>query len=162
MRAIPAFVLFCLGGAGAAVLAPQNAAEDLYKLPAKLMIGAGLSSSQSEGAWDTDGKSESVLDHLAHLKPSPFPATIDVAADHYHRYKEDLGLAKQMKFTSHRFSISWCRIFPEGNFSKPNPEGVKFYNAYIDEVKKNGMEPMVRTKSFRRVIQEAEEGIYDT
>ncbi|KAE8739309.1 hypothetical protein FOCC_FOCC015187 [Frankliniella occidentalis] len=86
MRAIPAFVLFCLGGAGAAVLAPQNAAEDLYKLPAKLMIGAGLSSSQSEGAWDTDGKSESVLDHLAHLKPSPFPATIDVAADHYHLY----------------------------------------------------------------------------
>ncbi|KAK3924835.1 Beta-glucosidase 42 [Frankliniella fusca] len=94
------------------------------------------------------GKAESVIDHPQHLPGLVLPWSTDVAADHYHRFREDLAFAKQMKFTSHRFSISWSRVLPTGGADNVNKEGVQFYTDYINEVIKNGMEPMVTMLHF--------------
>ncbi|KAK3931291.1 Myrosinase 1 [Frankliniella fusca] len=94
------------------------------------------------------GKAESILDHPQHIPGFVVPWSTDVAADHYHRFREDLAFAKQMKFTSHRFSISWSRVLPTGGVDNINKEGVQFYTDYINEVIKNGMEPMVTMLHF--------------
>lgn len=65
------------------------------------------------------------------------------AVDFYHRYKEDIALMAEMGFNVFRFSICWSRIFPTGEEDAPNEEGLKFYDAVIDELEKYGMEPLI-------------------
>ena len=64
----------------------------------------------------------------------------DRANDHYHRYKEDVRLIKDLGVKAYRFSIAWPRVFPDGS-GKPNPKGLDFYNRLIDELLANGIEP---------------------
>jgi beta-glucosidase len=64
----------------------------------------------------------------------------DVANDHYHRYKEDFALMKEIGATAYRFSISWPRIFPEGTGAQ-NPKGVDFYSRLVDELRAAEIEP---------------------
>src|SRR5262249_50540635 len=64
----------------------------------------------------------------------------DVANDHYHRYKEDVALMKDIGANSYRFSIAWPRIFPEG-VGQANPKGLDFYSRLVDELKAAGIEP---------------------
>ena len=64
----------------------------------------------------------------------------DVADDHYHLYKGDVGLMKALGATTYRFSISWPRVFPDGR-GAPNPKGLDFYDALVDELLANGIEP---------------------
>src|SRR5262249_55636601 len=66
--------------------------------------------------------------------------TGDVANDHYHRYKEDVKLMKDLGATAYRFSISWPRIFPGGT-GRPNARGLAFYSRLVDELKAAGVEP---------------------
>jgi beta-glucosidase len=63
-----------------------------------------------------------------------------VAIDHYHRYKEDVALMKEIGANAYRFSISWPRIFPDGE-GKPNPKGLDFYSRLVDECLATGIEP---------------------
>lgn len=65
------------------------------------------------------------------------------AVDFYHRYKEDIALMAQLGFTVFRFSICWSRIYPTGDEQNPNEEGLKFYDAVLDELEKNGIEPLI-------------------
>ena len=51
----------------------------------------------------------------------------DRANDHYHRYKEDVGLIRELGVKAYRFSIAWPRVFPEGT-GAPNPKGLDFYD----------------------------------
>lgn len=51
------------------------------------------------------------------------------AVDFYHHYKEDIALFAEMGFKCFRMSISWSRIFPQGDEKTPNEEGLKFYDA---------------------------------
>src|SRR5262249_12644621 len=64
----------------------------------------------------------------------------DVANDHYHRYKEDVALMRDIGATSYRFSIAWPRIFPEGT-GQLNSKGLDFYSRLVDELKAAGIEP---------------------
>src|SRR5262249_26592225 len=66
--------------------------------------------------------------------------TGDVANDHYHRYKEDVALMKEIGANAYRFSIAWPRIFPKGT-GQPNPEGLDFYRRLVDELLAPGSEP---------------------
>ena len=66
--------------------------------------------------------------------------TGDVANDHYHRYKEDVALMKDLGATAYRFSISWPRIFPNGT-GEPNLKGLDFYNRLVDELVAAGIAP---------------------
>ncbi|XP_052130298.1 myrosinase 1-like [Frankliniella occidentalis] len=122
--------------------------DDLYKLPPGLLFGAGVSATQAEGAWNVDGKAESVMDHLVQNFPSMYQETNEVSAEHYKHYKEDLALAKELKFTTHRFSISWSRIFPTADRKTPNMEAVAYYRDYIKTIRENGMEPFVTMFHF--------------
>jgi len=109
--------------------------------PPDFLWGVGTSAYQIEGAAQSDGKEESIWDRFC-LKSGAIQNqnTGDIATDHYHRWKEDVEILKQLKVKSYRFSISWPRFFPGG---KINPQGLAFYNQLIDELFKANIEPMV-------------------
>src|SRR5262249_217688 len=94
---------------------------DSRQFPRGVYWGVGTSSYHIEAGWDEEGKGKSIWDTYTHI-----PGNIknndngDVANDHYHRYKEDVALMKNIGANSYRFSIAWPRIFPEGT-GKPNP-----------------------------------------
>ena len=69
-------------------------------------------------------------------------------SDFYHHYKEDIALMAEMGFKTHRMSIAWSRIFPKGDETVPNEEGLAFYDAVFDELNKNGIEPLVTLSHY--------------
>jgi len=71
-----------------------------------------------------------------------------VGIDFYHRYKEDIALFAQMGFKMFRMSISWSRIFPNGDDEKPNQEGVEYYRSMFEEMRKYNIEPLVTLHHF--------------
>ncbi len=96
---------------------------------------------QVEGAWREDGKGESIWDRFCHT-PGKIKgaATADVACDHYHRYREDIAILKQLNQKSYRFSISWPRIQPSGT-GAPNPKGLDHYSRVVDAALEAGIRP---------------------
>jgi beta-glucosidase len=105
--------------------------------------GAATASYQVEGAAYEDGKGMSVWDMMC-KKPGAIKQgnTGDVACDHYHRYKEDVALMKEMGLRAYRLSISWPRVLPEG-VGAVNAKGLDFYSRLIDELLAAGIEPWV-------------------
>ena len=109
--------------------------------PPDFVWGAATSAYQIEGAVQEDGRGPSIWDRFVHLKGKIIDqSTADVANDHYHRYKEDVQLIKELGAKAYRFSIAWPRVFPEGS-GTPNPKGLDFYNRLLDELLANGIEP---------------------
>ena len=105
--------------------------------------GAGTSSYQIEGAAAQDGRGPSIWDAYCHAGGHIFKGhTGDVACDHYHRYKEDVQLMRELGLRSYRFSISWTRILPDG-IGEVNPAGIAFYNNLIDELLANDITPCI-------------------
>ncbi len=70
------------------------------------------------------------------------------AIDMYHNYKEDIALFAEMGFKCYRFSLAWSRIFPTGEEAEPNEAGLAFYEAFIDELLKYNIEPVVTICHF--------------
>ena len=105
--------------------------------------GVATASYQIEGAWNADGKGESVWDVFAH-EPGRIKdgSTGDVACDHYYRFRDDVKLMKELGIRSYRFSLSWPRLIPNG-MGELNPAGVQFYSDLIDTLLENGIEPYV-------------------
>ena len=112
------------------------------EFPEGFIWGAATSSYQIEGAWNEDGKGESVWDVASHTGFIKNRDTGDIACDHYHRYKEDVQLMKKIGLKAYRFSISWPRLFPSGK-GKVNSKGVAFYDNLIDELLANEIEPVI-------------------
>jgi beta-glucosidase len=111
------------------------------RFPDGFYWGVATASYQVEGAWDEDGKGESIWDRYAHTPGNIANGdTGDVANDHYHRYKEDVALMKDIGATAYRFSVAWPRIFPEGT-GTPNRKGIDFYDRLVDELLAAGIEP---------------------
>lgn len=111
------------------------------KFPEGFIWGTATSSYQIEGAWNEDGKGLSNWDVFSHKKGKIKDGTTgDIACDHYHRYKEDIKLMKELGYKAYRFSISWPRVFPEGK-SKLNEKGLDFYKNLVDELLKNDIIP---------------------
>ncbi len=105
--------------------------------------GAATASYQIEGAADIDGKGASVWDTFAHTDGKVWQGhTGDVACDHYHRYKEDVAMMKQIGLAAYRFSISWPRVIPDGT-GEVNQKGLAFYDKLVDELLAAGIEPYV-------------------
>ncbi|WP_294379546.1 glycoside hydrolase family 1 protein, partial [uncultured Clostridium sp.] len=113
------------------------------QFPKDFLWGSATAAYQIEGAYLEGGKGLSVWDEFVRIPGKTFKGTNgDVAVDHYHRYLEDIKLMHEMGLKAYRFSISWPRIYPEGN-GQVNEEGLKFYENIIDECIKYGIEPMV-------------------
>ena len=109
--------------------------------PENFTWGTATSSYQIEGAVDEDGRGKSIWDTFSHTPGKIADGTTgDRANEHYHRYKEDVQLIKQLGVKAYRFSIAWPRVFPDGS-GKPNPKGLDFYNRLVDELLAHGIEP---------------------
>jgi len=105
--------------------------------------GVATSAYQIEGAWNEDGKGESIWDRFTHL---PYRIangdTGDVACDHYHRFEDDVTLMGDLGIRSYRFSISWPRVLPEGA-GRENTKGLEFYDRLVDRLLDKGIMPVV-------------------
>ena len=109
--------------------------------PDGFVWGTATSAYQVEGAVDEDGRGRSIWDTFAHTPGRIADHTSgDRANDHYHRYKEDVGLIRDLGAGAYRFSIAWPRVFPQGS-GAPNPKGLDFYDRLVDELLANGIEP---------------------
>jgi beta-glucosidase len=102
--------------------------------PENFLWGAASVASQIEGAWNEDGNGPSIS-YVFCRKPSAIRngESGDVACDHYHRYKEDVGLMKAIGLQAYRLSISWSRVLPQGP-GMPNPKELDFYDRLVDEL----------------------------
>lgn len=105
--------------------------------------GTATAAYQIEGAHNQDGKGLSIWDVYTHepgIVTDGYPG--DIACDHYHRFREDVALMKQLGHRAYRFSICWSRLFPEG-IGTINEKGAQFYSDLIDCLLENGIEPHV-------------------
>jgi beta-glucosidase len=119
-----------------AIAAPAPA-----QFPSGFIWGTATSAYQIEGAVHEDGRGPSIWDIFSHTPGKIEDSTnADRANDHYHLYKEDVGLIKNLGARAYRFSIAWPRVFPNGD-GAANPKGLDFYNRLIDELLANGIEP---------------------
>lgn len=71
-----------------------------------------------------------------------------IGTDFYHHYQEDIKLMAEMGFRCFRMSISWSRIFPNGDDETANEPGLMFYDHVFDECLKYGIEPVVTLNHF--------------
>ena len=128
--------------------------KKLKSFPPHFLWGASTSAYQVEGANHEDGKGPSVQD----VKKVPEGTSeLDVCADHYHRYREDIALMAEMGFKEYRFSIAWTRILPQGT-GEINPQGIAFYSDLIDTCLQYGIEPFVTIFHFDLPAALAEKG----
>lgn len=138
--------------------------------PDGFLWGGATAANQWEGAWQEGGKGMSVADineFKADLAPEEringemssknlelllakdgnrFPKRRGI--DFYHHFREDIKMLAGMGLTSFRTSISWARIFPNGDDVEANEEGLRFYDEVFDEMIKNGMEPLVTISHY--------------
>lgn len=144
--------------------------------PEGFLWGGATAANQVEGGWREGGKGISVSDcarahfdtdvtnYMAHNQVTSKDieealATDDEvyypkrhASDFYHHYKEDIRLFAEMGFKVYRMSIAWSRIFPNADDTKPNEEGLKFYDNVFDELHKYGIEPLVTMSHYEPPI----------
>jgi beta-glucosidase len=109
--------------------------------PSGFLWGAATASYQIEGAWQEDGKSESIWDRFSHT-PGRISdgATGDIACDHYHRWRDDIALMRSLGLQAYRFSTAWPRVLPNGH-GKVNQAGLDFYSRLTDGLLEAGIEP---------------------
>ena len=129
-------------------LPPSLASQPIGKhagvttFPSGFLWGAATAAYQVEGAWNEDGKAESVWDRFVRVPGNIKNGdTGDVACDSYHRYREDVALLRQLNCKSYRFSISWPRVLPTMH-AAPNAKGLDYYKRLVDELLENEIRPL--------------------
>lgn len=116
---------------------------DLAAFPDSFRWGTATSAYQIEGAVTEDGRSPSIWDTFSHT-----PGKIDgddngdIACDHYHRWRDDLGLLRQLGVDTYRLSVAWPRVMPGGD-GPVNPKGLAFYDELTDALLEAGITPSV-------------------
>jgi beta-glucosidase len=111
--------------------------------PKGFLWGCATAAYQVEGAAAIDGRGPSIWDTFSHTPGKTFNGdTGDVADDTYHLYKEDIRLMRALGVGTHRMSISWSRVFPEGK-GQVNPKGMDYYNRVVDELLANHITPYI-------------------
>lgn len=128
--------------------------------PDNFLWGGATAANQFEGGFGEGGKGVELADTWnSGNRNTPRQITIDgffsdkyypshKASDFYHRYKEDIKLMADMGFKAYRMSVSWTRIYPNGDDEKPNKEGIEFYRKVFLELKKYDIEPIVTIMHF--------------
>jgi beta-glucosidase len=110
--------------------------------PRGFLWGVASSAFQIEGAVAEDGRSESIWDRYAATPGRILDASdTRVACDHYHRWRGDLGLLRDLGLNAYRFSIAWPRVLPNGR-GAPNARGLDFYERLVDSLLEAGIRPM--------------------
>lgn len=133
------------------------------RMPKGFLWGGATAANQFEGGWQEGGKGLGLIDVVPY-GPDRMPVARGEkvmlscdeehyypgheAVDFYHHYKEDIALLAEMGFKCFRMSISWTRIFPNGDEAEPNEEGLAFYDRVFDECLKYGIQPLVTLCHF--------------
>ena len=112
-----------------------------HSFPDGFIWGAATSAQQIEGGRHEDGRGESIWDRFASI-PGKIEdgSNPDIACDHYHRWREDIGLMKWLGLGAYRFSIAWPRVMPAGR-GAVNSAGLDFYDALVDGLLEAGIQP---------------------
>ncbi len=111
--------------------------------PKDFVWGTATASYQIEGAWNADGKGDSIWDVFCRRRGKiKTGETGNNTANHYARYKEDIALMAKLGYPAYRFSVSWPRIFPKGRGTL-NQAGLDFYKRLLDELNDKHIEPWV-------------------
>ena len=111
--------------------------------PPSFVFGVAAASAQIEGAAFTDGKGESIWDRFSRTPGKIANGDhLDVACDHYHRFDEDFALMASLGVKHYRLSISWPRIYPQGD-GVLNQAGLDFYLRLLASLDRHGIEPWV-------------------
>lgn len=116
----------------------------ILQFPSGFVWGASTSAYQIEGAWDLDGKGESIWDAFVR-QPGRIERgeTGDTAADHYHRWEQDLDLAAELGLQAYCFSTAWPRVQPDGS-GAVNLAGLDFYERLVDGLLERGIQPWLK------------------
>lgn len=141
----------------------MNDNSEIKGFPKGFLWGGATAANQCEGGYLEGNKGLSTVDVIPAGKDR-FPVMLGKmkmmkcdeehyypsheAIDFYHNYKEDIALFAEMGFKTFRLSLSWARIFPNGDDEMPNEEGLKFYDNVFDECHKYGIEPLVTITHF--------------
>jgi beta-glucosidase len=121
---------------------PTDPARLARLFPPDFSWGAATAAYQIEGAWDADGKGESIWDVFSRVPGAVADGdTGEVACDHYRRYREDVALMAELGLTAYRFSVSWPRVLPAGT-GTANEAGLDFYDRLVDELLARGIRPL--------------------
>jgi beta-glucosidase len=113
------------------------------RFPEGFIWGAATSAYQVEGAVAEGGRGPSIWDTFAHTPAKTAGGdTGDVACDHYHRWREDIGLISELGLNGYRLSVSWPRLQPGGQGGL-NPAGVAFYRSLLEGLRDAGVRPFV-------------------
>jgi 6-phospho-beta-glucosidase len=111
--------------------------------PKDFLWGSSTNAQQFEGGRSEGDTGVSIAD--VRSIPAGPESSFDkfkVAADHYHHLDEDIDLYGEMGFQIYRFSLSWTRIFPNGNDDKPNQAGLDFYDHMLAKLEQYGIKPV--------------------
>jgi beta-glucosidase len=110
--------------------------------PADFLWGAATAAYQIEGAAQEDGRGASIWDVFCKRRGAVFEGhSGEVACDHYHRYRQDVELMRELRLSGYRFSVSWPRVLPEGR-GRVNEQGLAFYDRLTDELLGAGIQPL--------------------
>lgn len=135
----------------------------MMRFPDNFLWGGALAANQCEGAYKSHGRGLASGDLIPAGKERlavmtgkrlmldfeegySYPAQEGI--DFYHRYREDIALLAEMGFKTLRVSISWTRIFPNGDEKTPNEAGLLFYESVFKECQRYGIEPLVTITHF--------------
>ncbi|MGV8911320.1 MAG: GH1 family beta-glucosidase [Rhodoglobus sp.] len=114
--------------------------SDPRAFPAGFLFGAATAAYQIEGATHEDGRTDSIWDTFSRVPGAVINGDSgEIACDHYHRYREDVALMKDLGLQTYRFSTSWSRVQPDGG--PVNPKGIDFYSRLVDELLAAGIKP---------------------
>jgi len=110
------------------------------RFPDGFLWGASTAAFQIEGATTVDGRTDSIWDAFCR-RPGAVAGgdTGEPAADHYHRYPEDVASMNELGFGAYRFSVAWSRVRPDGG--AVNTRGLDFYERLVDELLAKGITP---------------------
>jgi beta-glucosidase len=115
----------------------------MRRFPDGFLWGTATAAYQIEGAHAADGRGPSIWDTFSHAPGKIENGDVgDVACDHYHRYREDVGLMAGLDLNAYRFSISWPRVLPKG-IGEPNEPGLDFYSRLVDALLERNITPFI-------------------
>ncbi|MEY9968679.1 beta-glucosidase [Streptacidiphilus sp. MAP12-16] len=121
---------------------PSRADDGLLHFPTGFLWGAATAAYQIEGAAAEGGRTPSIWDTYSHTPGRVRNGdTGDTAADHYHRYRDDVALMAQLELKAYRFSVSWSRVQPTGR-GPAVERGLDFYRRLADELLEAGITPV--------------------